>query len=250
MTDGTWGAAGTDSFIGNPNSAAHITLDAVYNIKSVIALNRGDGYETRMALTKVEVCEDITGTNCVSCGNFPSTGRAHFGRVNCQNAVGDTIKFSSTDYTQAVEVYFIGDKTGDQSGVLTAFEHATDATTSSQYSTATNFGPQKMWDGITGSVSTDCFIGNPNSIATVNLDKSYSFDKVYAVNRGDGAETRMKTMKAEICSSTNNCESCGNFPDVGRGKIAEVSCDGATGDAIRFSSTDYLQVVEVYFKPQ
>jgi hypothetical protein len=250
MIDGVWGLAGTDSFIGNPNSVAHITLDAMYNIKAVVALNRGDSAATRMALTKVEICEDIVGSNCVSCGNFPDTGLAHWGRVECPNdAVGDTIKFSSTDYVQAVEVYFVGDTTGSSSAVLTAFEHGETATTTSQYSSASNFGPQKMMDGITGSVSTDCFIGNPNSQATVTLDKSYNFDKVYAVNRGDGAETRMKTTKVEVCSSTNNCESCGMFPDTKKGDIAEVSCDGAAGDSIRFSNTDYLQIVEVYFRP-
>jgi hypothetical protein len=253
MLDGHEGMTNKDFFYGQPNSYVSVTLDGVYDIKTVYVVNRGDSNEARLLNMQVEICEEFTALTCTSCGKFPTAPKGGYSKVECpENTFGDTIKISSTSWIQIVEVYIEADKTEkDTKEILAASDHYEAVWASYQFGSETTYGPQKMVDGLSGPLVSDSFISYANGFASVTLDATYDITKVYALNRGDYDEARLAKTEVEICTdfTVQSCVSCGKFPETIRLGYGSVDCpQDATGDTIKFSSVDWLGIVEVYFE--
>jgi hypothetical protein len=239
----------SNKMMGAQGSYASVTFESVYDIDSVVILNRDDYTSGRTKTTLVEVCSDFTATSCESCGLFPDVLRGEYASVECPDGTsGDTIKFSNTDYLEIAEVFFHGRNTSDEpKNILPAHDHYTNTFASSAEST-TLYPKERMVDGAIGALNGDMFLGRPNSYATITLDESYDIRSVFVVNRGNTQEARMKYLGVEICEGYK-CITCGKFPDTAKAAYGKVSCPSeASGDIIKFTSTDWLQIVEVFFE--
>jgi hypothetical protein len=240
---------------GTLNGWVEIYMDDTYQITEVSILNRADCCATRAATLKAFVCHGAGGHDCVSCGKYAAGTSGAWLTVNCpDNANGDTLRFTNSDWIQICEVRVEGKDTDFDNSQGRAYPKITGGDEDGTWSNK-DWHYNRIYDNrLSTNVWDDsCYHSslNKNAWVEIYLDDVYEIVWVSVLNRGDCCSARAITQVVKVCIGPGggDCMTCGTQNEGPVGDWTKVKCpENTIGDTIRWENNDWIQICEAEFK--